>query len=75
MNLELQQAFLEHNFAPPVLRRDIAVLGLLHKRVIGSSHPSFADLFSLIVFIRTNGLQGEMNMFIPHAIFQMRRIK
>ena len=39
-----QQAFLEFNFAPTSLRRDIAILGLLHKRVIGQSHPAFERL-------------------------------
>jgi hypothetical protein len=37
-------AFLEFNFAPTGLRRDIAILGLLHKRVIGQSHPTFEKL-------------------------------
>ena len=35
------QAFLDFNFAPPSLRRNIGVLGLLHKRVLGKCHPSF----------------------------------
>ena len=38
------QAFLDHNFAPCSLRRNIAVLGLLHKRVLGQCHPSFERL-------------------------------
>jgi hypothetical protein len=37
-------AFLEFNFAPTGLRRDIAILGLLHKRVLGQSHPTFEKL-------------------------------
>ena len=37
-------AFLEFNFAPPSLRRNIAVLGLLQKRVLGKCHPSFERL-------------------------------
>ena len=28
-------AFVEHNFAPPRLRRNIGMLGFLHKRVLG----------------------------------------
>ena len=35
------QAFLEYNFAPTELRRNIGILGLLHKRVLGQCHPSF----------------------------------
>ena len=44
LGLSPAQAFLDHNFAPPQLRRNIAVLGLLHKRVIGKCHPAFEML-------------------------------
>ena len=37
-------AFIDQNFAPPSLRRNIAILGLLHKRVLGKAHPSFDKL-------------------------------
>ena len=30
-----EYAFTQHNFAPPSVRRDIGMLGLLHKRVLG----------------------------------------
>ena len=39
-----QDAFLDFNFAPTILRRNIAVLGLLHKRVLGLCHRSFEGL-------------------------------
>ena len=39
-----EQAFLDFNCAPPTLRRNIAVLGLLHKRVLGKCHVSFENL-------------------------------
>ena len=38
------EAFLDFNFAPTILRRNIAVLGLLHKRVLGLCHRSFESL-------------------------------
>ena len=38
-------AFIVHRLAPLSLRRDIALLGMLHKRVLGICHPCFADLF------------------------------
>ena len=41
-----EQAFLDFNFAPPRIRRNIAVLGLSHTRVIGKCHPSFQRLLS-----------------------------
>jgi len=37
-------AFLNFNFAPPNLRRNMAILGLLHKRVLGKCHPVFNRL-------------------------------
>ena len=37
-------AFFDWNFAPPTLRRNIGVLGLLHKRALGKSHPDFEKL-------------------------------
>ena len=49
-------AFCEHNFAPPSLRRDIGVLGLLQKRVLGKAHPIFQKLlpffFDVFGFLR-----------------------
>ena len=44
LGLTREQAFLQYNFAPPSLRRNIGVLGLLHKRVLGKCHPSFEIL-------------------------------
>ena len=37
-------AFLKFNFAPPSLRRNIAILDMLHKKVLGECHPSFDTL-------------------------------
>ena len=44
LGVDERYAFLEHNFAPPSLRRNIGVLGLLHKRVLGLSHLIFQNL-------------------------------
>ena len=44
LDLSPAQAFLDFNFAPAALRRDVAVLGVLHKRVIGKCHPSYNRL-------------------------------
>ena len=38
------EAFLDYNFAPTTLRRNIGILGLLHKRVLGLCPPSFEQL-------------------------------
>jgi len=44
LGISAEYAFEEFNFAPPKLRRNIGILGLLHKRVLGLCHPSFERL-------------------------------
>ena len=44
LGLSIDEAFLIFNFPPPSLRRNIGILGLLHKRVLGKCHPSFETL-------------------------------
>ena len=39
------QAFVEYNLAPPSLRRAVALLGFLHKRVLGHCHPTLIQAF------------------------------
>ena len=39
------EAFVEYNFAPPSIRRRIAMLGFLHKCVLRAGHPSLSVLF------------------------------
>ena len=39
------QAFLEFNMAPLNVRRDIGLLGSLHKKMFGIAHPKFSSLF------------------------------
>ena len=39
-----KDAFLNQNFAPSSLRHNIAILGLLHQRVLGQCHRSFDHL-------------------------------
>ena len=36
--------FLVYNFAPLELRRDIGILGFIHKRVLGDCHPAIPSL-------------------------------
>ena len=45
LGISVESAFLEHNFAPLKLRRDISALGLLHKFQLGEAHPDFEKLF------------------------------
>jgi len=39
--MDERTAFLDYNFAPPSLRRDIGILGFLHKRMLKQCHPAF----------------------------------
>ena len=44
LGLSEEAAFRDNNFAPPVLRRNIGILGMLHKRVLGLCHQDFEQL-------------------------------
>ena len=44
LGLSSDAAFMNYAFAPSSLRRNIGILGLLHKRVLGKCHPSFERL-------------------------------
>ena len=50
INTTATRAFLDFNFAPTNLRRDIAMLGLLHKIALQQAHP---DLLALIPLATT----------------------
>ena len=43
--LSQEEAFLQHNLAPLALRRDVAMLGLLHKCNLGLAHDLLKALF------------------------------
>ena len=42
-------AFLELNFTPPIIRRNIGMLVLLHKRDLGKAHSVFGKLLQFHV--------------------------
>jgi hypothetical protein len=44
LSLTEEMAFLDFNFAPLCLRRDIGILGFIHKRVIGICHAGIKKL-------------------------------
>ena len=65
------EAFMDYNFAPPSLRRDVGILGLLHKRVLGLAHPVFQTLlpFHRDVFGSLREGVGEHNkQLYGHAL-------
>jgi hypothetical protein len=45
LGLNEKQAFLQHNLLPLELRRDIAILGFLHKSNLGLNHPGVNEFF------------------------------
>ena len=48
IHLTEEVAFLDFNFAPPCLRRDIGILGFLHKRVLDKCHVAIKRLLPFI---------------------------
>ena len=66
-----EDAFLNYNFAPLGLRRGFALLGFLHKRVLGACHPAVCEAlpFSSDVF-RTHDKAldtkaSEVSSYVP----------
>ena len=45
VGLTSEEAFLKHNLAPLQLLRNIGMLGVPHKVVLGIAHPEFSNLF------------------------------
>ena len=45
LGISEEDAFLNHNLAPLGLRRGYAMLGFLHKRVLGLCHPAVCEAF------------------------------
>ena len=54
--------FVDFNFAPCRARRNIAILGLIHKRVLGKCHPSYDRLlpFSQVKSTRANAHNKQL---------------
>ena len=65
-------AFIEHNFAPPSLRRNIGILGLLQKRVLGISHPIFQKLLPFHADVFGSLRPGEHNRQLYGHILDVR---
>ena len=47
LGLTDEEAFVNFNFAPLSLRRSIGILGFLHKRILGTCHPTLVQVFPL----------------------------
>jgi len=49
LSITEESAFMSYNFAPPSLRRDIGILGFLHKRVLGKCHEAIRHMFPFML--------------------------
>ena len=82
-------ALVQHNLAPPTLRRDISLLGLLHKINIGLAHSDFTDLFPRVHTTHTHNTRlsqrrhtrqlhelcdGTQNEQLNRSVFALTRI-
>ena len=45
MTKNIKKVFVEFNLAPLAVRRDIAMLGLIHRTALGKGPPQFAEYF------------------------------
>ena len=71
-----EEAFLDHNVAPLNTRRDVAILGFLHKCNLGHAHPSLRQLFYRDPLPRTRDnrifpLLHDRRMFDEHFFDHM----
>ena len=71
LQLTEEEAFLQFNFAPPILRRNIGILGLLHKRVLGKAHPIFESLLPFHFDVFGNFRPGEHRKQLYNHICDM----
>ena len=67
LDIIVEYAFLEYNFAPSALGRDNAILGLLHKRVLGLAHPAFEELFPFLPVDRMTHHQKMLNLHLSEC--------
>ena len=67
-----QDAFVQYNFAPPTLRRNIGLLGFLHKRVLGECHPALCQALpfgppAIAARYHTKHLETFSGLVVSHA--------
>jgi len=68
LGISAVDAFLQHNFAPLSARRDIAMLAVLHKRVLGIGHLGFARLFPFSDFMHPRGHDKQLTFPHHHVV-------
>ena len=66
------EAFLDFNFAPPILRRNIGILGMLHKRVLGLCHPMFQTLLPFCNDVPGCNYQGNHDRSLYGHLYEVK---
>ena len=72
LNLEIEEAYLKYNLAPLALRRDIAMLGFLHKLNLSESH---ADIRRLFPHLPCNDIRFGHNKQFMHLPSMQRNME
>ena len=72
INMTDTEAFVNHNFAPPSLRRCIGLLGLLHKRVLGKCHPGLCHILPFAQGPESDYHSKTLHSFADKQDFQAR---
>ena len=72
INMTDTEAFVDHNFAPPSLRRCIGLLGLLHKRVLGKCHPGLCHILPFVQGLEADYHSKALHPFADNQDFPAR---
>jgi len=72
LDMSREQAFLQHNLAPPCLCRDIGILDMFHRRELGLSHPIFAELLPVYFDRFGSYRRDEHNKYLYGRIMEIR---
>ena len=78
IGLSDSEAFVKYNFPPPSLRRAVAILGFVHKRVLGICHPALRQAFPFSPYpnarYHDKQLQTNIEKMIAHRPLYMRSV-
>ena len=74
LNLEVDFAFLRYNLAPLSLRRDIAMLGSLHKTHLPHAHPHITDFFPTRLGTKIWDITGLRTQRLQHPVLYCRSL-
>ena len=70
LQITAETAFLNYNFPLPSLRRDIGMMGLIQKRVLGIAHPAFSKLLPFTQHPAMMGHDKQVYDYLPECSFR-----